>query len=195
MQLSKSKCQVLQLGRSILRHQEKLRSSSQGLTESSLGEVVLGVLVDTRLSTSCQWQCSLVARKENGILGCIVRSINSRGRHSANTGNIGLNCCWNRGEPYQLTLWPHKQPSSTTSPKYAPLQKCSPLTPLKALCRARQALPAADLCRSKAVWDWQGKVYFCKESVFAILVTENKPKVTPHPCLSPQHSTISLPKI
>lgn len=37
MELSKGKCQVLQLGRSIPRHQEKLGASSQGLTGKKLG--------------------------------------------------------------------------------------------------------------------------------------------------------------
>jgi len=46
--------------------------------ESSLAEKNLGVPVDTRLSTIQQW--ALVAKKSDGILGCIRRSVASRSR-------------------------------------------------------------------------------------------------------------------
>ena len=44
--------------------------------QSSIGERDLGVLVDSRMTTS--QHCALVARKANGILGCIRRSVVSR---------------------------------------------------------------------------------------------------------------------
>ena len=48
------------------------------LLERSSAERDLGVLVNDRLAVS--QQCALVAKKANGILGCIKKSVSSRSR-------------------------------------------------------------------------------------------------------------------
>ncbi|PKU39221.1 rna-directed dna polymerase from mobile element jockey-like [Limosa lapponica baueri] len=73
MKFNKGKCRVLHLGRNNLKNQYKLGAD---LLESSSEEKDLGVLVDNRMTMS--QQCALVAKKVNGILGCIKKSVTSR---------------------------------------------------------------------------------------------------------------------
>ncbi|PKU46328.1 hypothetical protein llap_3352 [Limosa lapponica baueri] len=65
----------LHLGRKNARHQYRLEVN---LLESTSEEKDLGVLVDSELSMS--QQCALVAKRANGILGCIGKSVASRSR-------------------------------------------------------------------------------------------------------------------
>ena len=69
------KYRVLLLGRN--NHKYQYRLGHDLLERSSAGKD-LGVLVDVRLAMS--QQCALVAKKANGILGCIKRSVASRSR-------------------------------------------------------------------------------------------------------------------
>ncbi|GAB0183172.1 hypothetical protein GRJ2_000782500 [Grus japonensis] len=72
MKFNKSKCQILHLGRGNAGHNYKL---GEEWLESSSAEQGLGVLADSRLSTS--QQCALAAKRANPILGCIKHSVTS----------------------------------------------------------------------------------------------------------------------
>ena len=75
IQFSKGKRRALHLGRNNPINQYRLGAD---LLESSSAERDLGVLVDDKLTMS--QKCALVAKKANGILGCIKKSVASRTR-------------------------------------------------------------------------------------------------------------------
>jgi len=75
MKFNKGNCRVLHLGRNSPMHQHRLGTD---LLESTFEERDLGVLVDDKLTITMSQQCALVAKKANGILGYIKKSVASR---------------------------------------------------------------------------------------------------------------------
>ncbi|GAB0185510.1 mitochondrial enolase superfamily member 1 [Grus japonensis] len=75
MKFNKGKCRVLHLGQNNPKHQYRLGVDLLG---GSSAEKDLGVLVDNKFSMS--QQCALVAKKANGMLRRIKKSVASRPR-------------------------------------------------------------------------------------------------------------------
>jgi len=75
MRFKKGKCRILHQGRNNCMNQYRLRDN---LLERSSAEKDLHVLRNNRLAIS--QQCALVAKKANGILGYIKKSVASRPR-------------------------------------------------------------------------------------------------------------------
>ncbi|TRZ26210.1 hypothetical protein HGM15179_000822 [Zosterops borbonicus] len=96
-EINNSKCSLLPLARNNPMGQHRLRAELLG---SSSVEKDLGMLVDTKLSLS--QQCVLVAKKANGILSCIRKSIGSRSREGilplpSSLVRPDLECCVSSG--------------------------------------------------------------------------------------------------
>ncbi|KAJ7423498.1 rna-directed dna polymerase from mobile element jockey-like [Pitangus sulphuratus] len=70
LKFNKCKCRILHLARNNTPHQYRL---GPDLLKRSSAEKDLGVLVDNKLSMG--QKCACVAKKSNGILGCIRKSV------------------------------------------------------------------------------------------------------------------------
>ena len=100
MRFKKGKCKVLHLARNNPMHQYRL---GDDLLDGSCVERNLGVLVDNELTMS--QQCALVAKKANGILGCIKKSVASRSREVL----LPLDFALVRPHlEYRLQFWAHQ---------------------------------------------------------------------------------------
>ncbi|GAB0180040.1 mitochondrial enolase superfamily member 1 [Grus japonensis] len=75
MKFNKGKCRALHLGKNNPKHQYRLGADLLG---SSAAEKDLRVLMDNKLSMS--QRCAIMAKKADGILGCIQKSVASRSR-------------------------------------------------------------------------------------------------------------------
>ncbi|PKU28237.1 rna-directed dna polymerase from mobile element jockey-like [Limosa lapponica baueri] len=93
MKFIEGKCRALHLGRNNPLHQYRLGAD---LLESSSEEKDLGVLVDNRMTMS--QQCALVAKKANGLLGCIWKSVASSFREQSERKGSRRARCWDAAE-------------------------------------------------------------------------------------------------
>ena len=75
MRFNKSKCGLLHLGKNNLMHQYRL---GDDLLERNSAEKDLGTLVDNRFAKS--QQRVLLAKKDNGVPGCIKKRVASRSK-------------------------------------------------------------------------------------------------------------------
>lgn len=75
MEITKSKCKVLYWRWS---HPMQLFGLGADCVGGSSAKNVLGVLLDNKFNMS--WQCALVAKEDNCILGCVSKSVASRAR-------------------------------------------------------------------------------------------------------------------
>lgn len=78
LKLGKRMCRVVPLGRSSLRHQDRLGNDSLGndSLQSILAEKTLGFLLDPKLTMSLQ--CAIVAKVVTSLLGSVRQSVANR---------------------------------------------------------------------------------------------------------------------
>jgi len=76
MQFSKENCRILCLGRNNPRHQYRLGTKQLANWKAVWQKKMWGSRLDTKLGIS--QRCALVAKKANGILSYIRRSVASR---------------------------------------------------------------------------------------------------------------------